>query len=372
MPQNGYVNTSLRGDEETDESGVELEGAKYCQCSVSSVPLGQAVEGPGYVNTNLSDDEEEEEEEVREGGTIACPVSTSLRDEVEEVGSASQDSNVNASLPLRDTEKQDNGGSGEARARDLTLSKLRHSLVIPTTSSLPPLIHGSSELYLPVVWGSSDYLPLLKASAPSDGNGGESLNTDTQSLCSVCKVSCRTVAEAAKDQHKVHQPKSLRRADSSSLQSICSHCKEDVPSLSTTDQRPLHHRQRAKETPNSLPLHLKLSLEQGKARVEHQASNDSGVMTMSSETPSVLDVWSQKSSVSEAVSDLDEVVTCLEVEGCGHCDGGSEETFWNDVAGLQRQRVREGARTAGQRTQLSAHPRFRALFDKLGIVESDV
>lgn len=86
-----------------------------------------------------------------------------------------------------------------------------------------------------------------------------------------------------------------------------------------------------------------------KVKVEHQQSNmsnDSGVVTLASDSISLQEVWSQKSSLSEAmVMELEE-------------DGVAEDPFSGCENGC-----------SSSSSNISAHPRFRTQF---GTLESDI
>lgn len=227
-----------------------------------------------------------------------------------------------------------------------------HTLT-PPCCDVFPLKESTSVPYLPIVWASTDYLPLLKGG----GGGGQaqplgldaSTRGDTQSLCGECM--CAEVGS----EHQVYQPKSLggEGVEASSQDSLCSQCKEEE--MASTPDRHYYN----KNWHFTLDLQLPRELPE-KAKVEQKPSNDSGVMTASPDTVASfsMGVWSQKSSVSEPLSDLEESL-----------GESSDETFSCETLGEEKGC---GPLSMGRLVGAPRSSRFKGLFEELEITETDI
>ena len=444
-----YMNTSLCECER--DGGICDEEQKYCQCSADVLSL--RGDSRRYANGTPTCKRERETTCGCEDGVVAIGDDPSGEGGKTRPG-ASRDGmpggRVNPLVRANSEEGAEEENGGKLKTNDylnaeflsaVSSDSKQLSAVIPTTFSLEG--RSSSVTYLPVVWASADYLPLLHSDEALDRPTSQKqsdehlLREDTQSLCSVCKCSPGISVEEGvrSSEHQGCRFEFESPSTTPSTESVCGRCREELLSEDCRQQWTV-----SRPKPHVLPLHLKPSSDDprapglpvvGKAKVEHQPSNDSGVLTMTSESASFLGgIWSQKSSLSEAfefTSDLDEVVASLELEGgvdeIFSCDGTGERpgeeslqvrklqederasrqiqevdeamkeverTMLEAEAAMQEDRresqdvekvgleVEETAEQVRELTRhssgkvFSAHPRFKALFGKLGIVESDV
>lgn len=354
----------------------EVGGAKYCQCSLSRGCEGG--ESCGYINTH-------DHTEVDGGGETA-----------QEFGGPAAESRDYVQTRL-----EIGGPTINFPAEMPNYSNLSLSVAIPTLSSsghssLISQHQSSSVPYLPLLWASTDYLPLRQTQQVHPGGGVPlpsssssvvaSFHTDShdsKSLCSVRKCSCQTLLDDGssqqqqQQQHQTYQPKSLHIPNSASLESVCTQCRCEIVSLVSAGSKQLESSNEdwisSRVVPSSLPLRPIPCQDFPpieKTKVQQQQSNlssDSGVTTMGSET---MDLWSQKSSVSEAIEVMSDLEELESTPGC------SEDTFHCEVAdrsGISQRHGVDGrlSISSTHNRQVSAHPRFREFFEKLGFIESD-
>ena len=201
------------------------------------------------------------------------------------------------------------------------------------------MISGVEGAYYNQQSSSISYLPILSNSCFPTAKAHQSLphinSYEPAHTCSLCKSS---------DQNNSSQHFSQSKA--SSLESICDNCKDSSLTDSSLNQQ--HH---DSVRPKDLPLHPlshranDQNWPVGKMKVEQQPSNDSGVVTMTTEEAIFLDFnLSESKGQTELAMNKEE--PCL--------------LSFDTTA------------TRHQARQFSAHPRHRALFEKFGIVESDV
>lgn len=268
-------------DQQEGTSGV-CSYCAYCQCSNASI---SQLDHMTYINDSTNSEPEVKGSREKNGGM--------------------------APTHLHELE-----GGGETRQEKIKHTSIQFETVNFTANSTP-LTHGhmhhhsTSVPYLPVVWSSSDYLPLLQSSPlsvaytpPGNGDPGS-----MHSLCSTCKCSYRNIVPGNSNnptsQHTVYQPSSHSLV-AKSLESICSRCEEldsfsahheaSQPSQpSQPSQSPVQNQRRGKVIPNSLPVQTKTPR---KKPIKSNLSNDSGMMTMSPVTP--------KPSLKSSVSDINE------------------------------------------------------------------
>ncbi len=289
---------------------------------------------------------------------------------------------------------------------------------------------SSSVPYLSVLWSSTDYLPLVRASnplavqtiTPSSAGTAPYDSSLVQSMCSMCEErACQPRRELLNEQNtRLHKPQSLHSLrNAESFQSVCSECRHELDSCEVVMNRSavslcrlsLHHYDHlaareeqdsppgvGHEPPKHYPLPPRLGSEPPqcaplppveKTKVEHQQSNmssDSGVETTSlmdyATISSLKEYWShpreaERGEVRVHLPGGYRDTTATQGEE-GRLQLGEDDSFPQPQELGSQQEYQHlalkmiGSDNSTQPTLISAHPKFRTFFEKLGIVESDV
>lgn len=221
---------------------------------------------------------------------------------------------------------------------------------------------STSMPYLPVIFSSRDYLPIVRNrhSLPHILSTTTLDPRLTESVCSLCK--CSQIADTNSSMQQVIEDQ-MEGEDilhhASSFESICSNCHNEMfggsPSTSQQDSVQVYQ--------NTHPVE--------KPKVELQISNvssDSGVVTATS------DDHTFDFNVNGVMEDRveKEIAGCVSAAAVLTSSSEGAEERKEVLKEEDSHHITAAAAPRHHHKRLSAHPRFRALFEKLGINESEV